>query len=243
MKKYALPLALLGIVSLQACNQQTPTSQEAPAQETEAAAEVTLDTSAERLSYGIAYGLGKRMAADGVPMDADAFTTGLRDALEGAESRLTQEEIQAEMQAYQEKAAAEQAAVQAELADANLAAATAYLTENAARDGVTVTDSGLLVQSTNRGIFERDTFSTLSEAGLALRRQFACGLAARFGYSFIHWSDVLRAGEQIDLMINPTQIPPGTLEGEARPATSVFHWSASGSRRRIRSIVLRALSR
>ena len=143
MKKYALPLAMLGIVSLQACNQQTPTSQEAPAQKSEAAAEVTLDTPAERLSYGIAYGLGKRMANDGVPMDADAFSTGLRDALDGAEPRLTQEQIQAEMQAYQEKAAAEQAAVQAELADANLEASAAFLAENGARDGVTVTDSGL----------------------------------------------------------------------------------------------------
>ena len=134
---------MLGIVSLQACNQQTPTSQEAPAQKSEAAAEVTLDTPAERLSYGIAYGLGKRMANDGVPMDADAFSTGLRDALDGAVPRLTQEEIQAEMQAYQEKAAAEQAAVQAELADANLEASAAFLAENGARDGVTVTDSGL----------------------------------------------------------------------------------------------------
>ena len=92
-------------------------------------------------------------------------------------------------------------------------------TEATAVDGQTaVTDSGLLVQSTNRGVFERDTFSTLSEAGVTLRRQFACGLAARFGYTFLYWSDVLRAGEQIDLAINPTQIPPGTLDGEARPA-------------------------
>jgi FKBP-type peptidyl-prolyl cis-trans isomerase len=151
MKKYALPLAMLGIVSLQACNQQTPTSEEAPAQKSEAAAEVTLDTPAERLSYGIAYGLGKRMANDGVPMDADAFSTGLRDALAGAEPRLTQEEIQAEMQAYQEKAAAEQAEVQAELADANLAASEAFLAENASREGVTVTDSGLQYEILEEG--------------------------------------------------------------------------------------------
>ncbi len=80
------------------------------------------------------------------------------------------------------------------------------------------TDSGLLVQSTNRGTYEDDTFSTLSEIGVTLRRQFGCGLAARFGYSFLYWSDVLRAGEQFDLSINTSQIPPGTLEGEPRPA-------------------------
>jgi hypothetical protein len=80
------------------------------------------------------------------------------------------------------------------------------------------TESGLLVQSTNGGTYKHDTFSTLSEVGITLRRQFACGLAARFGYSYLYWSDVLRAGEQLDLSINTSQIPPGTLEGEPRPA-------------------------
>jgi hypothetical protein len=100
MKKYALPLALVSVITLQACNQQSSTSQEAAV---EAPAGVSLETSEQRLSYGIAFGLGQRMAADGVPMDADAFSAGLTDALEGAEPRLSQEEISAEMQAYQEK--------------------------------------------------------------------------------------------------------------------------------------------
>ena len=47
------------------------------------------------------------------------------------------------VQAYQEKVAAEQQAAQAELATANAAAAEAFLAENAAREGVTVTESGL----------------------------------------------------------------------------------------------------
>lgn len=139
MKKYALPLALVGVVALQACNQQTPPA----TPEAAAPAVLELATSEQRLSYGIAFGLGKRMAADGVPMDVDSFSAGLRDALEGKEPRLTQEEITAEMQAYQEKAAAEQQATQAALAEANQAAAVAFLAENAAREGVTVTDSGL----------------------------------------------------------------------------------------------------
>jgi FKBP-type peptidyl-prolyl cis-trans isomerase len=78
-----------------------------------------------------------------VPMDVDAFTAGLRDALTGAQPRLTQEEIGAEMQAYQEQAMAEQQAAQAALAEANAAAAAAFLEENATREGVVVTDSGL----------------------------------------------------------------------------------------------------
>ncbi len=140
MKKYALPLALVSVLGLQACNQQSSTGDAAaPA----APAEVALETTEQRLSYGIAYGLGQRMAADGVPMDVDAFSAGLRDAVAGAQPRMTQEEIAAEMQAYQEKAVAEQQATQAALAEANAAAAATFLQENGAREGVVTTESGL----------------------------------------------------------------------------------------------------
>jgi FKBP-type peptidyl-prolyl cis-trans isomerase len=137
MKKYALPLALVATVTLQACNQQS-----AP-EAVDSAATVTLEDSNERLSYGIAFGLGQRMAADGVPMDVDAFSAGLRDAMEGAEPRMTQEEIQTEMEAYQERAMAEQQAAIAAAGEANLAASEAFLAENATREGVVVTESGL----------------------------------------------------------------------------------------------------
>ena len=112
MKKYALPLAVASVITLQACNQQASSPQTTTAAPA-AAAEVALDTSQQRLSYGIAFGLGQRMAADSVPIDSDAFALGLKDAMAGSEPRLSQEEIAAEMQAYQEKAAAEQQAAQA----------------------------------------------------------------------------------------------------------------------------------
>ena len=141
MKKYALPLALVSVVGLQGCNQQTAdTAAPAPAA---ASSEVSLDTSEKRLSYGIAYGLGQRMAADGVPLDSDAFTLGIKDSMAGAEARLTQEEITAEMQAYQEKAMAEREAAMAAAGEANQVASAAFLEENAAREGVVVTESGL----------------------------------------------------------------------------------------------------
>ena len=152
MKKYALPLALVGAVALQACNQQTADTQTvaAPAVPAEPVG-LQLETTQQRLSYGIAYTLGQRMAADSVPMDVDAFSAGLRDALEGSEPLLTEEEISAEMQAYQEQVAAEQQVAQAAMADANLIAATTFLAENAAREGVTVTDSGLQYEVVEAG--------------------------------------------------------------------------------------------
>ena len=142
MKKYLLPLAVASAVTLQACNQQPAgTAEQAPV--AAAAGEVALDTSDRRLSYGIAYGFGKRMTEDGFPLDSEAFAMGMADALSGAESRMTEEEVSAEMQALQQRMAAEQEAEMAVAAEANAAAAAAYLAENAAREGVVVTDSGL----------------------------------------------------------------------------------------------------
>lgn len=151
MKKYALPLALAGIVTLQACNQQSAPSADSAAPAPSTPAAVQLETTEQRLSYGIAFTLGQRMKMDQVPMDVDAFTAGIRDALSGAEPMMTQEEIATEMQAYQEKAVAEQQAAQAELAAANAAAAAAFLEENAQREGVVVTDSGLQYEIIEEG--------------------------------------------------------------------------------------------
>lgn len=139
MKKAILPFAIAALtLGLQACDQG--------AQENDAAAsdaEVTLDTPTKRLSYGVALGLGRNMASDGMEMDIDAFTLGLRDAFSGAEQRLTQEEIQAEMMAFQEQLEAEQKANQEAQATTNAQEAEAFMAENAQREGVKTTESGL----------------------------------------------------------------------------------------------------
>lgn len=139
MKKYALPLALVGLFGLQACNQQAGEGESAAPAE----AELALETRAQRLSYGIAFGMGQRMSADNVPIDAPAFTAGLQDGMVGSEPRMTPEEINAELTAYQQELMAEQEQAQQAAAEANRAASEAYLAENAAREGVTVTESGL----------------------------------------------------------------------------------------------------
>jgi hypothetical protein len=77
---------------------------------------------------------------------------------------------------------------------------------------------GLLAQPTNSGRFEEDEFAVVPEVGVTLGYQVLPGLRATVGYNFLYWSQVLRPGEQIDLTVNPTQLPPGTLAGPAVPA-------------------------
>ena len=156
MKKYLLLFTLASLVALQGCNQKTPAAagdEAVPAADAAAtpASDSDLATSDQRLSYGIAFGLGQRMAADGVPLDTGAFNAGLSDALAGSESRLTEEEIAAEMQAYQEKATAEMAVAQAEAGAANAAASAAFLEANGAKDGVVTTESGLQYELITEG--------------------------------------------------------------------------------------------
>ena len=87
-----------------------------------------------------------------------------------------------------------------------------------AAGAVTTEQNGLLTLGTNIGSFEWDDFASMAEFGITLRRELVCGLSATFGYNFLYWSNVARAGEQVDTTINTSQIPPGTLVGASRPA-------------------------
>jgi hypothetical protein len=84
---------------------------------------------------------------------------------------------------------------------------------------------GLYTQGSNLGVYNQDDFSILSELGLKLRRELPYGWSATFGYTFLYWTDVARAGEKIDPHINSTQIPPGTLVGNPQPQ---FPFNQSG---------------
>ena len=114
-------------------------------------APVTLDTPEKRLSYGIALRMSERMVADGMVMDVDAYALGMRDAFDGAEARLTDEEINAEMMAFQEKVEAEREAAQAQVSEGNAEAGAAFLAENAQREGIIVTESGLQYEVVTAG--------------------------------------------------------------------------------------------
>ena len=105
--------------------------------------QVVLETTDARVSYGIGLRMGQRMAADGMTVDVLAYAAGLEDALAGGEAMLTDDEINAEMTAFQERLQAEAEAERVALAQTNLAAGRAYMEEMSGREAVQTTESGL----------------------------------------------------------------------------------------------------
>jgi hypothetical protein len=70
-----------------------------------------------------------------------------------------------------------------------------------------VASGGLLALSSNIGQYTANEFAVVPELGLNLGYQISPHMQLTFGYSFIYWSRVARAGEQIDFKVNPDLIP------------------------------------
>ena len=69
----------------------------------------------------------------------------------------------------------------------------------------------------NIGRYEDDRFVVIPQFGVELGYQPTARAKLTLGYNFLYWARVVRAGDQIDLNVNPTQVPPGALVGAPRP--------------------------
>jgi hypothetical protein len=73
---------------------------------------------------------------------------------------------------------------------------------------------GLLALPSNIGHFSKDRFAAIPEFGARLGYQATSHLQVFAGYTFLYWNDVVRAGNEVDLTVNPTLLP-----GSATPPT------------------------
>jgi len=105
-------------------------------------------TTPEIVSYGIGRQMGDQLASDPFEgMSAQAVAAGLIDTLEGKESPISNEQFQ---KAFEEINAIMQAK-QAEAAKIAGEAGETFLAENAKKDGIMVTDSGLQYEILTEG--------------------------------------------------------------------------------------------
>lgn len=99
----------------------------------------SLDTLTQRLSYIVGENMAHQLQNDGLALDAATVALAVSDVMAGNPSRLTDAEKRSTIEQVQQESQERQRAAHAK----NKAAGEAYLAENAKKDGVTTTSSGL----------------------------------------------------------------------------------------------------
>ncbi|HSH47349.1 MAG TPA: FKBP-type peptidyl-prolyl cis-trans isomerase [Halomonas sp.] len=110
-----------------------------------------LETDEQKLGYSLGATLGQSIQQDVEDLDIDSFTQAIRDVFAGEELALSDEEMARTLSEFQQESMRNRAAEAEAQAEANAAESEAYLAENADKDGVTVTESGLQYRELESG--------------------------------------------------------------------------------------------
>jgi FKBP-type peptidyl-prolyl cis-trans isomerase FklB len=123
-------LAAVVLLSGSACARQTTTSAD-------------LKTDKDKASYAVGLSVGKSLQKESIDVDPMIVEQGLKDALAGGKTLMTDEEAKAAMTALRVVAQKNQEAKMAQAGDANKQEGDAFLAANKAKDGVVTLPSGL----------------------------------------------------------------------------------------------------
>lgn len=145
MNKTLIALAVAG--ALVGCSSPQDAAPEDPA----------LESTDEKVSYGMGLVMGERMGNDLPDLQMDQFLQGIQHGHAGDEeqTRMSREEIQEALMAYQTQLQEQESAKTEELAQKNREAGEEFLAENAEREGVETTDSGLQYEILEEGNGEK----------------------------------------------------------------------------------------
>ena len=112
------------------------------------------ETIEQRVSYGVGRQLGDQLVANPFKdFDVTAVQAGLADAMNKADSQVSEQDLNEAFGVISQKIQAQEAEAAKELTKAG----EAYLEENAKRDEVTVTDSGLQYEVLTTGEGDKPT--------------------------------------------------------------------------------------
>jgi len=159
MKLNTLALLTASSLFLAACsNDQTSESETATTEvaapttsEVEATIDPALESIDQKLSYIVGINLAGQFKRDGVNFDLAAFQMAVEDIKSETGSRLSQEVVQETIATMQQQTQEKQKLMQKVQSEQNVLQGQAYLTENAKKDGVMVTESGLQYKEVTAG--------------------------------------------------------------------------------------------
>ena len=181
-----------------------------------------LKTEKDKLSYAMGMDLGAQLKARTVDIDPAIFARGLKDALSGAKTVLTEDEARALIAELQKAQLARQAALAKAVGDRNKTEGDAFLAANKAKPGVVTLPSGLqykvLTPGTGKKPLATDTVvcqyrGTLIN-GTEFDSSYKSGQPATFPLNKVikGWTEVLQlmpAGSKWQVFI-----PPALAYGE-----------------------------
>jgi len=104
---------------------------------------VALKTQKDKFSYALGMNLGANLHKQSVPVDPNIMARGLKDALAGGKTLLTEEEARAVITAVQNDMREKQQAKMQAAGDANKKEGEAFLADNKSKEGVIALPSGL----------------------------------------------------------------------------------------------------
>ena len=133
---------LLTMISIDTSAQKSKKTKHNMAQ-TEAPAEVTLQSHQDSISYMIGRDIGRNMKTNGIDVTAEHMSKGLKDGLNEIDSVMSDEVTEKLMAAFQAEMMAKQQQVSQAENSENIAAGEAFLAENKLKAGVKETESGL----------------------------------------------------------------------------------------------------
>lgn len=111
----------------------------------------SLDTDSEKASYAVGLEIGSSLRQAAGHLDVDAFARGVDDILAGRDPAIDQMELQEALQRFSQQIQESIDREQSEVSERNRQEGEAYLAQNAERDGVQTTASGLQYEVLEEG--------------------------------------------------------------------------------------------
>jgi FKBP-type peptidyl-prolyl cis-trans isomerase FklB len=176
----------------------------------------------DKESYSLGYQFGRYLKAQGLEINMDVYTSGIKDALGGVDPLLGQEEIGRTVSGVQQRAEAARQKELREESAKNLAKGKAFMEANGKKEGVKTLPSGMqykvLVEGSGRTPKATDQVTvnyrgTLID-GTEFDSSYKRGTAATFGADKVisGWKEALqlmKEGSKWELVI-----PPGLAYGQ-----------------------------
>jgi len=151
MQKFLLPISCLSLAlsfSTMASAQQTSTAPSKPGAATastpaSSSAPSPYTTDKDKAGYAIGMNIGKSLQHDGLEVDPNVVAQGLKDAMTGAPSKISEAEAQEAMGKLRTQVMAKKQEEMAHAGEANKKAGDQFLAANKGKEGVVTLPDGL----------------------------------------------------------------------------------------------------